>query len=97
MVKKYTICNHIFSKAVGLMFSIKRNLIFEFNHEQKISLHMLFVFFPIWVVYLDKDRKVVEIAKLYPFISFHNPKNEAKYILELVKKPNVKVDDVLDW
>ena len=65
----YKICKSFSSKAKGLMFSAKKNLIFTFNKEKRISLHMLFVFFPIWAVYLDKNKEVIEIKKLYPFIN----------------------------
>jgi len=56
IAKDYKICSSLFSKARGLMFSKKRNLIFDFDEERRISLHMLFVFFPIWAVYLNKNK-----------------------------------------
>jgi len=65
------------------MFSKKKTLIFIFGKEKIIPLHMLFVFFPIDVLFLDKNKKVVEIKEnLRPF-SFYTPKNKAKYIIEL--------------
>ena len=60
-------------------------------------MHMLFVFFPIWAVYLDKGKTVVEMKKLFPFISVYTPKNPAKYVLELVKKPEIKMGDTVEW
>jgi uncharacterized protein len=95
ITKKYLICTSYFSKALGLMFSKKKNLIFTFEKEKKISLHMLFVFFPIWAVYLNKNKKVTQIKKLSPFISTTSGK--AKFILELIKKPKIKIGDILDW
>lgn len=97
IAKDYKICNSLFSKARGLMFSKKKNLIFIFKKEKRISLHMLFVFFPIWAIYLDKNKEAVFIKKLCPFISSCFPKTKAKYILELTEKPNIKTGDRLHW
>ena len=97
IAKKYSICSNIDSQMRGLMFSKKKNLIFIFPKEKRISLHMLFVFFPIWVVYLDKNKKTVDIRKLYPFISFIYPKQKAKYVLELTEKPKIKIGDIMRW
>lgn len=67
--------------ARGLMFSKKKNLLFAFQKEQKIGIHMLFVFFPIIVVWLDKNKRIIKMKVMKPFISFHEEK--AKYILEV--------------
>jgi len=93
----YDVCKSTFSKAIGLMFSGRRNLIFNFDEERRISLHMMFVFFPIWAVYLNDEKEVVNIKKLLPFISMCYPKEKAKYILELVEKPEIKVGDKLSF
>ena len=79
------------------MFSRRKNLVFIFNKEMRVSLHMLFVFFPIWAVYLDKNKKVVFIKKLLPFISTSNLREKAKYILELVQEPSLKIGDKVSW
>ena len=61
----------IISKAIGLMFSKKiTNIgyVFDFNKERRVDLHMFFVFFPIDVLFLDKNKRVVEIKEnLTPF------------------------------
>jgi len=95
--KDYIICSSVISKFFGLMFSKKKNLIFLFDKEERISLHMLFVFFPIWAVYLNDNKKVVYQKKLLPFISVINPKEKARYILELTKEPKIKIGDILSW
>jgi len=97
IAKDYKICSSLFSKARGLMFSKKRNLIFDFDEERRISLHMLFVFFPIWAVYLNKNKKTVAIRKLFPFIYCCYPKQKAEYILELTEKPKIEIGDKIDW
>ncbi|MFH1210115.1 MAG: DUF192 domain-containing protein [archaeon] len=60
----------------------------EANHEDVLetTIHMFFVFFPIDVVWLNKNKKVVDIRRnVKPFILWIKPKNKAKYIIELPK------------
>ena len=83
-LKNYKICRG-FSKYIGLMFSskIKNPLIFEFKKEGLYPVHMFFVFFPIDVIYLDNNKKIIEIKEnLKPF-SYYNPRVKARYIVEL--------------
>ena len=77
-------CDNIFSKMRGQMFRKRaKNLVFVFDCEQKVPLHMMFVFFSIDVLYLDSDCNVVEIKEgLKPF-RFYNPEKNAMYVVEL--------------
>ena len=69
--------------AKGLTFSRKRVAFFEFSIPQTSSIHTLFVFYPIDVLFLDAKKKVVEkYENMRPF-SFYTPKHEAKYMIEL--------------
>lgn len=79
-------CKSLFSQAKGLMFSKRKNLMFVFDKEKIISIHTWFVFFPIDVVFLDKDMKLVEsVENLKPF-RFYKSKNKAKYMIEIADK-----------
>ncbi|MBW3020398.1 DUF192 domain-containing protein [Candidatus Woesearchaeota archaeon] len=91
------VCKGEFSKARGLMFSRKKTLIFEFKEEIKVSLHMFFVFFPINVYFLNKNKEVVEIKEKFNPFTIYFPKNKAKYIVECPNKLNVKIKDKVDW
>jgi len=83
------------------MFSRQKNLVFVLNEEKKESLHMWFVFFPIDVVFLSKDKKVIEIKENFMPFSLYFPKNKAKFILELVwgsvKEGKIKVGDKIKF
>ncbi len=79
------ICKSAWSKACGLMFSRRKNLMFVFDDEKQRSLHMLFVFFPIDVLFLDKNKKIIEKTRLMPF-SFYKSKEKAKYVIEIAEK-----------
>jgi uncharacterized protein len=71
----------IWGKVRGLMFSKKRNLLFVFDREQVIDLHMLFVFYPIIVAWLDKKKRITKMVKMYPFLSLTG--GRGKYVLEI--------------
>lgn len=90
IAEDYRLCKSIFKKASGLMFSGKRALVFDFKKEKKIPLHMMFVFFPIDVFFLNRNKKVVEIKRDFRPFSFYSPKKKAMYIIELPKSRRYK-------
>jgi len=75
------------------MFSRKRNLLFVFDKEKRISLHNFFVFFPIDLVFLDKNRRIIEIKHNFKPFTFYKSKNNVKYVLELTEKNNYKIGE----
>ncbi len=83
------------------MFSKKKDLVFIFNKEKRVALHMFFVFFSIDVIYLDKHKKIVEIKESFQPFSCYMPKHKAQYVVELsqetVKKTNTQVNDYLGF
>ncbi len=88
-------------QAVGLMFSRQRNLIFILPRERSLTMHMIFVFYPIDVVFLDGRQEIVELKPgLRPF-SFYRLKRKARYILELknstIEKHRLKLGDKISF
>ncbi|MBI2658910.1 DUF192 domain-containing protein [Candidatus Woesearchaeota archaeon] len=79
------LCNDIFSKFIGLMLSKKhsKTLIFKFNEEKTISLHMFFVFYPIDVLFLGKNKIVVDKKENFKPFRFYKSKRKAMYAIEL--------------
>jgi uncharacterized protein len=76
------ICESTFSKMKGLMFTLKpKALVFVNNNEIPTPIHMMFMFYPIDVIWLDKDKKVVHIQKLKPWQ--FSESITAKYVVEL--------------
>lgn len=62
-------------------------MLFVYDHDDKWSIWMKEMRYPIDIVWLNKDKKVVHIVKnappeSYPYESF-TPKEDARYILEL--------------
>ena len=89
LAKETKLCNDVFSKTKGLMFSeiIKdKGLVFIFKKDEKWSLHMLFVFFPIDVLWLNKDQRIVDMKENFaPFSLLAVPKEKARFVVELPK------------
>lgn len=77
-------------------------LIFKREYESIVgsSIHMLFVFYPINVIFLDSNKKVVDIKKKLKPFTFYSPKKKAKYIIELPIETDIsfiKINDVVSF
>lgn len=92
---KSVVCSRVvfaktaFEKCRGLMFREKKSfdyaLVFDFGRASKraAAIHMLFVFFPIDVVYL-RDGNVVDLYRgVMPFTPHLAPKARADTLIEL--------------
>jgi len=89
------ICKNVFDKALGLMFSKRKDkaLIFVFKRPIKISLHMFFVFYNIDLIFLNEEKKVIEIKRnLRPF-TFYTSKEKAKYVIETPITLDINLND----
>jgi len=104
LADKAKLYEKFFFKARGLMFSMPlkkgKAIILEAEEEGILSttIHMLFVFFPIDVVWVNIEKKVVDIKKnVMPFTPWLCPKNPAKYVIELPRNTikHVKIGDAL--
>lgn len=78
------LCNDL-TKYIGLMFSFKQknSLVFRFDNEQNIALHMFFVFYPIDVLFLDKNKTVVDMKENFRPFTAYVSKKKAIYAVEL--------------
>jgi uncharacterized protein len=103
IANSYNSMKNIWQKAKGLMFctKVKEPLIFPFEYEQKISLHMWFVFMPIDVLYLNKNKEIIEIKENFKPFTYFIPKKLAKYIVELekntIRKNKIKLGQKVDF
>jgi len=105
IMKNVRFAGNTWERMRGLMFEDKNKfnyaLVFEFPKESQLgtSLHMLFVFFPIDVLFLDKNGVVVDKAALLPFTPNYTPKKPAKYVIELPKgkASGIKVGQKVEW
>ncbi len=102
-IARAKVTGSFFSRALGLMF--RRNLkedeglLIEFPAwMKKPSLHSFFMFFPIDVIFINKNLKVVEKGLLKPW-KLYTPAHESNYVLELHEGKAIKVEvgDVMEF
>jgi uncharacterized membrane protein (UPF0127 family) len=90
-------------QALGLMFQKPKIMLFPQRKPLKIPIHMCFVFYPIWAVWLDKEQVVLDMKKAYPFALYISHKGAASYLLEvpcsLVANDNspFSIGDTVKW
>jgi len=95
--KKEKYCKSVFSQAIGLMFSKRKNLVMVFSEERKIKLHNWFVFYGIDVLVLDSSRRIVEIKNNFKPFRFWSSIRKGKYVVELGVKGEYGVGDELEF
>lgn len=80
-------CDTWIKKLRGLMFSKRRNLLFDLGKETRFGaiIHTFFVFFPIKVYWLNPKREIVDYKIVRPFW-IGIPASKARYIIEISKK-----------
>jgi len=77
-----------FQEILGHMFRTKISpLLLEFNQESKraSSVHTLFMFKTIDLVFINSKWEVADIKTAVPFQPYIAPRRPAKYVLELPK------------
>ncbi len=82
-----------YSRALGLMLSKKKDLILVSPNEDVVSstIHMALMRYSIDVVWVDSEKKVVDVRKNIPPLGLlrpatwrtYAPKKAAKYVIEL--------------
>ena len=96
--KKEFYCKNILTQTIGLMFSQKKILVFSWNSEKLRPIHMFFVFFPIDLFYLNKNKEIIEIKKNVKPFTYYNPKKKAQYLIEApAKELKLKKKDKLEF
>ncbi|MDI9624315.1 MAG: DUF192 domain-containing protein [Methanothermobacter sp.] len=83
------IANTFISRFKGLMFkkNIKKGLLLEMPEGRGrggSSIHMFFMRIPLDVIFLDSEKRVVDLATLKPW-QIYIPKKPARYIIEFPK------------
>lgn len=101
ITRNVVIYENIFMKFFGLRFSnpLKDEaVVFVNRRESRINsiVDMFFVGFPLDVLWLDKNMRVVDKAVMKPF-QIRKPKQKAMYIIELKKgkADNLNIGDKL--
>ena len=81
-------CDTFFKRGRGLMFrsmpATDEVYLFVEGRESvaQATIHMFFVFFAISVVWLDREKRVVDKALARPFRPYYAPRRPAQYYVE---------------
>jgi uncharacterized membrane protein (UPF0127 family) len=81
-------CDTFWRRGRGLMFRrrLSEDEVYLFVEGREsvaqTTIHMFFVFFPIAVVWLDGEKRVVDKTLARPFRPYYAPKGPAKYFVE---------------
>jgi len=84
---------NIFSVAKGLMFSPKQEvkngvllkLTGDFNRKKGATVHTIFCFYSIDILFVNKNGKVVDKTTLKPWTLKYTPREKCRFIIESYK------------
>lgn len=93
-----------FSQILGLMFrkSIHNGfaMIFSMKRPSSVRVHMLFMMFPIDVIFLDRDKKITGLTRLDPWTGYRSMKN-IRYVIEMkagtIERFGLSVDSKMEF
>jgi uncharacterized membrane protein (UPF0127 family) len=81
-------CTNVLTRGLGLMFRppLQEDEAYVFVEAREsrslTTIGMLFVFFPLAVIWLDAGKRVVDKALARPFYPYYAPASPAQYYLE---------------
>jgi len=93
------------SRFLGLMFrnNLERGLILKLPSSRSrrgSAIHMFFMKFPLDIIFVDADKKIVDMVSIEPWKTY-TPKAPAKYVIEMEKGSinnfNLEIGDELDF
>lgn len=93
VAKEVEFADSFWRRFRGLMF--RRDfggdeaLLFKFSDSKKFGVHTFFVFFPIDLIYLDREMKVLEIKEELPSWSTYKPDVEVEAVANIFTFLNV--------
>jgi uncharacterized membrane protein (UPF0127 family) len=86
-IARVRICNSKLSRLRGLMFSRLKDVdgaLLVFPKEERVAIHMLFVFQSLDIYWIDSRGKIIEMQRAKPFaLSLYKARKKARYVLEL--------------
>jgi len=106
IASKIMLCNTPVKKGTGLMFRSKNSVkntawLFPFKNSRKVSVTMFFVFFPIDVIFLDKNNKIIELKENFKPFTNYICVNKIFSFIELecgtIKKNKLNIGDKISF
>lgn len=97
------VANDMIKRTLGLGIGKKRSMLFLMPYEYKWSLWMFTVKYPLTMVFIDKNKNVIDVQRGVPITSdpktwrTYTPKKKCKYILETPFKSGIRIGDSVSW
>ncbi len=93
-----------FELVFGLMFKKERNALLEFKKEGKYGIWMLFMRYPLDLVFFDRNKKMIDLIQSIHLVSLnpktwktYYPRKKCKYVLELDARKKLKIDSTFKF
>jgi uncharacterized protein len=102
---KLALADSFLSRFMGLMFrkDPEKGLILKLPSSRSrrgSSIHMFFMRFPLEIIFLDEDKKIVDMVSIKPWKTY-TPKAPSKYVIELeegsINKYKLEIGDEMDF
>jgi hypothetical protein len=102
---KLALADSFLSRFMGLMFQKdpEKGLILKLPSSRSrrgSSIHMFFMRFPLDIIFLDEDKKIVDMVSIKPWKTY-TPKAPSKYVIELeegsINKYKLEIGDEMDF
>ena len=101
LAEKEIICTSKWSHGRGLMFSRPKPLVFKFAKNVQNTFHMFFVFYPIDVIFLNAEKKIVDIKKNFRPFMIYKPESPYRFAIELqagsIDRTKTKIGDFVSF
>jgi len=97
------VADNIVKKFWGLSLRNSGKMLFVFSRDVKTSIDMMLLSEPLYLYFLDSDKKVVEKMKAQPWTwsprtwKLYRPEKKYRYLLESFQELKLEKDDVLEF
>ena len=97
------VADTFYKRMMGLSLLEKKNMFFPMPYESRWSLWMFLVNYPLKMIFIDKNKIVIDVKEGKPITSdpktwkTYVPKKPCKYILETPFDLNIKIGEKLNW
>lgn len=97
------VADDFWKRMVGLSLSKKKNMFFPLPYEDKWSLWMFLVNYPLKMIFINMNKIVIDIKEGKPLTAdpktwkTYSPSKPCKYILETPFSLKVKIGDKINW
>ena len=97
------VADDMIKRMMGLSLCDKKNMFFPMPFDDRWSLWMFAVRYPLKMIFVNKEKKVVDVLKGFPITTdpktwkVYTPKEKCRYIIETPFEVRVKIGDKLRW